>query len=215
MLVKSLTLFPAANVNGLELEVVGTPLRYASVDGLFFAPKEYPLLIGFAALMGLARGLGGGGMRSSVDEGGDGGVEKARPPCVSSLPPIDALRFLGLARAPCDVLGRSGRGTISVMGRSLGAGFVLCFCFCFAIVTSGDAISSSSSWKSQTLDSTGAVETLPSFDRCSGCALLLKCLLYVVILLRGVAPESGREVMIIVGWILLHGVATAGGRGTL
>lgn len=83
-------------------------------------------------------------MRSSVDEGGEGGVEKERVPYVSSLPPIEALLFLGLERAPCEVVGRWGaaRGAISVMGRSLGGGFVLCLSL--SIVTSGDAISSSS-----------------------------------------------------------------------
>lgn len=107
LLVKSLTLRPAAKVKGLEPDVeVCMPLKNASVVGLFVAPNEYPLLAGFAVLMGLGRegtalaGIGGGGMRSSVEEGGDGGVEKARVACVSSLPPTDARLFLGLERMP-------------------------------------------------------------------------------------------------------------------
>lgn len=144
-------------------------------------------------------------MRSSADDGGEGGVEKARVPYVISFAPTDALLFLGLPSAPYAGVGL-GRGAISVMGRNLGCVFVLCLSF--AIVTSGDAISSSSSWKSHTLDSTGAV-ALPSLDRSSGGALLLKCLLYVVILLRGFAPESGREAMMGGRWSS-QGVATVG-----
>lgn len=145
-------------------------------------------------------------MRSSADDGGEGGVEKARVPYVISLPPTDALLFLGLESAPYAGAGL-GRAAISVMGRNFGWVFVLCLSF--AIVTSGDAISSSSSWKSQTLDSTGAV-ALPSLDRSSGCDLRLKCLLYVVSLLRGFAPESGRVAMM-VDRVLFHGVAIVGG----
>lgn len=153
LLVKSLTLFPAAKVKGLELAAeLCIPLKNDSVVGLFVAPKEYPLLVGFAVLMGLGRsaegmalaGIRGGGMRSSVDEGGDGGVEKARVACGSSLPPTDALLFLGLARMPCEVVGRSSRGAVSVMGR-MGRGCVFVLCRSFSMVMSGDAISSSSS----------------------------------------------------------------------
>lgn len=81
-------------------------------------------------------------MRSSADDGGEGGVEKARVPYVISLPPTDALLFLGLDSAPYAGVGL-GREAISVMGRNLGCVFVLCLSF--SIVTSGDAISSSSS----------------------------------------------------------------------
>lgn len=58
-------------------------------------------------------------MRSSADDGGDGGVEKARVPYVISLPPTDALLFLGFDSAPYAGAG-FGRVAISVMGRNLG-----------------------------------------------------------------------------------------------
>lgn len=58
-------------------------------------------------------------MRSSADEGGEGGVEKARVPYVISLPPTDALLFLGFDSAPYAGTG-FGREAISVMGRNLG-----------------------------------------------------------------------------------------------
>lgn len=71
--------------------------------------------------MGFGRGMGleGGGMRSSADDGGEGGVEKARVPYVISLPPTDALLFLGLDGAPYAGAG-FGRVAISLTGRNLG-----------------------------------------------------------------------------------------------
>lgn len=196
--VKSLALLPAAKVNGrddIELDVPA--LEIASIVGLFLPPNETVLLTGFGALMGLGRGMAcGGGIGSSADEGGEGGVEKARaPPRVTSFPPNEALLFFGFARGPAlRALAVLVWELISEMGRILGCVFGLCLSF--PIVTSGDAISSSSSWKSQTLDSTGAVEILPFFPFSSGWGLRLKCLLYVVILLRGAGPESFRVAIV-------------------
>lgn len=143
--VKSLALLPAAKVNGRD-DIELRPLEIASFVGLFVPPKETVLLMGLGALMGLGRGMAlGGGMGSSVDEGGEGGVEKARAPLrVTSFPPNEALLFFGFARGPGPrTLVELVWVLVSEMGRILGC--VLVFCFSLSIVTSGDAISSSSS----------------------------------------------------------------------
>lgn len=125
-----------------------------SAVGLDRDPKDDVLRwVVLGALIGFGSGIVfGGGIRSSVEEGGEGGVENARPSVPAfSFPINDALLFLGFTMAPiargtatADVAAAVGLrwGVISEMVRMR-----LCcgrFCLSLSSVTAGDDISSSS-----------------------------------------------------------------------